>query len=77
MKTKDGRVLEHFQHARKGDPELPLSDDEISAKFTELATPVMGTASASTLLDACWSLETLDSIRSLPFSMETASQAAE
>ncbi len=77
VRTKDGRVLEHFQHARKGDPELPLSDDEISAKFTELATPVMGQASASALLDACWSLETLDSIRSLPFSMKTASQAAE
>jgi 2-methylcitrate dehydratase PrpD len=77
VRTKDGRTFEHFQHARKGDPELPLSDDEISAKFTELATPVMGATHAPSLLDACWALDERDSIRTLPFSTDTSAQAAE
>lgn len=77
VKTKDGQTFEHFQHARKGDPELPLTDDEISAKFAELATPVMGQAGASALLDACWSLERLGSMRDLPFATATAAHAAE
>jgi 2-methylcitrate dehydratase PrpD len=33
----DGRVLEKFQPTRKGDPDAPLSDAELSAKFIELA----------------------------------------
>lgn len=33
----DGRVLERFQPTRKGDPDAPLSDAELSAKFIELA----------------------------------------
>lgn len=67
VETTDGRVLEHFQPTRKGDPELPFSDDDISAKFRELAGPVMGAGAAETLLAACWSLETLASVRALPF----------
>jgi 2-methylcitrate dehydratase PrpD len=67
IETHDGRVLEHFQPTRKGDPELPLSDADISEKFRELAGPVMGVAKAEDLLAACWSLDTLGSVRDLPF----------
>lgn len=66
VETTDGRVLEHFQPTRKGDPELPLSDDDLSAKFMELVAPVIGDRPARTLLDACWSLERLGSVRDLP-----------
>jgi len=66
LETNDGRVFEHFQPTRKGDPELPLSDADISAKYRELAAPVMGEA-AEALLDACWSLEKCGSVRDLPF----------
>ena len=31
-----GRVLTHFQKTRKGDPEDPLTDEELAAKFLEL-----------------------------------------
>jgi hypothetical protein len=36
-------VFTHGQHTRKGDPDLPLSDAELNAKFTELTSPVLGT----------------------------------
>jgi 2-methylcitrate dehydratase PrpD len=68
LETHDGRVLEHFQPTRKGDPELPLSDADISAKFRELAGPVM-VDYAEALLEACWSLESCGSVRDLPIGM--------
>ena len=37
----DGRVLEHFQPHRVGDPQLPLDDGQLEAKFHELAAAVM------------------------------------
>ena len=32
----DGRVIEHFQQTRNGDPDSPLSDADLIAKFDEL-----------------------------------------
>ena len=37
----DGRSLHHFQKTRKGDPENPLSDDELIAKYYELGRSVL------------------------------------
>lgn len=56
---KDGRKLEFFAPCRKGDPEAPLTDDEINAKFDELATPVIGSAEAARLRGQLWQLENL------------------
>src|SRR5208283_5554707 len=50
---RNGQVLERYQPTRKGDPDAPLSDGDLSAKFRELATPVIG-AAAETLLSALW-----------------------
>ena len=50
---RDRRVLELFQPTRKGDPDMPLSDDELGAKFRELAGPVM-LGDAAALLDQLW-----------------------
>jgi 2-methylcitrate dehydratase PrpD len=50
---RNGHVLERYQPTRKGDPDAPLSDADLSAKFRELATPVIGTT-AETLLSALW-----------------------
>ena len=41
VELNDGRVCQHFQPFRKGDPELPLTDDEVNDKFLELAMPVI------------------------------------
>jgi 2-methylcitrate dehydratase PrpD len=38
---KDGRVLEHFQRTRKGDPDDPLTDAELLDKFDELAATAL------------------------------------
>jgi 2-methylcitrate dehydratase PrpD len=54
---EDGRVLKHLQPHRVGDPDLPLSDQQLEAKFDELATPVIGKAGAARLLAKLWSLE--------------------
>ena len=53
VSLQDGRVFEHFQPTRKGDPDDPLSDDELSAKFLELAAPAMA-GDPALLLNALW-----------------------
>jgi len=57
IETGDGRKFAHFQPTRKGDPDMPLSDDELNGKFLELALPVIGETVARELLAALWSLE--------------------
>ncbi|GAC1338371.1 MAG: MmgE/PrpD family protein [Acetobacteraceae bacterium] len=54
----DGRRFEHFQPTRKGDPDLPLSDAELSAKFLELAGPAMD-GDPHALLDLLWTGQAL------------------
>lgn len=49
LRLRDGRVIERFQPTRKGDPDDPLSDAELRAKFHELAAPVLGAAAAAAL----------------------------
>jgi len=56
---RGGTRLEHLQANRKGDPELPLSDQELNDKYLELASPVIGQASAQALLTQLWHLEEL------------------
>lgn len=62
IETLDGRKLTHFQPTRKGDPEMPLTDEELDEKFLELAAPVLGEAGARALLDRLWKLDTLGSV---------------
>ena len=62
IETVDGRKFAHFQPTRKGDPELPLTDDELNDKFMELAAPVLGDAAARQLLDQLWSIEKLTNV---------------
>jgi 2-methylcitrate dehydratase PrpD len=57
IETNDGRKLAHFQPTRKGDPEMPLTDEELDDKYLELATPVIGAASARALLAELRTLE--------------------
>ncbi|MEO5694670.1 MAG: MmgE/PrpD family protein [Usitatibacter sp.] len=60
--TRDGKRHEYFQPFRKGDPESPLSDAEIDAKFLELAAPVIGEREAAAMLKELWVLETASGI---------------
>ncbi len=49
---RDGRVLEHHQTTRKGDPDDPLSDAELVAKFHELAAPALPRPAREALLES-------------------------
>src|SRR5262245_37005750 len=66
IETADGRALSHFQPTRQGDPELPLTDDDLNAKYLELATPVLGDGAARRLLGELWRLEQRDDL-DLPY----------
>ena len=57
IETSDGKRLAYLQPNRKGDPELPLSDEDVSDKFIELASPVIGEEQARPLLARLWSIE--------------------
>ena len=60
--TTDGRSVEYLQPARKGDPELPLTDRDLEDKYLELASPVLGEATARVLVAKLWKLETLPDV---------------
>ena len=62
---RDGRRLEHFAPYRKGDPEAPLTDADIDAKFLELVAPVLGDGESRVLLAALWKLDKLDGLPAL------------
>lgn len=48
--TTDGKRFERFAPTRKGDPDNPLTDAELDAKFHELTDPVLGATPAAGLL---------------------------
>ncbi|MBS1218611.1 MAG: hypothetical protein H6R21_1744, partial [Proteobacteria bacterium] len=62
IELNDGRKFAHFQPYRKGDPELPLTDEELNDKFAELAAPVLGNAAAAALLQQLWNTEKLANV---------------
>lgn len=55
----DGTTVEHLSPYRKGDPDAPLSDAEVTAKFDELAVPVIGEQRAAKLQQQVWNLDAL------------------
>ncbi len=63
IETRDGRREEFLQPTRIGDPDAPLSDAQLDAKYLELAAPVLGEAKAKALLGRLWRLEAQQSLR--------------
>ena len=63
VRTKDGRMLTARWDLMKGEPEHPVSDDELKFKFMSLATDCLDKAQAEDLWSAIYSLDSLDSIR--------------
>lgn len=62
---KDGTSFEYYSPTRKGDPDAPLTDGELSEKYLELATPELGTERAAALEASVWSLEKLANVAEL------------
>jgi 2-methylcitrate dehydratase PrpD len=62
----DGRRLVSTRTTRRGDPDDPLSDADLDAKFVDCAEPVLGGAQARELLDALRGLDGQVRVRELP-----------
>jgi len=62
---KDGRKLTHRTDKSKGNPEFPLSDDEVSAKFLDCASVCLSRSQADTLLQKLWDLDSAASMREI------------
>jgi len=63
IEARDGRREEFLQPTRIGDPDAPLSDAQLEAKFLELAGPVLGEAAARARLAALWRTDTRRTLR--------------
>lgn len=61
LTTVAGRVLQSPPRAPRGDPDDPLTDAEIAAKFHAFAGPVLGDDTAAWIESACTRLDDLDS----------------
>jgi 2-methylcitrate dehydratase PrpD len=58
---KDGRTLhKRIEHAI-GSVEVPMTDQQLEAKFTDLAEAVLPAAQVRKLIEACWQVERLSS----------------
>ncbi|MGB7299667.1 MAG: MmgE/PrpD family protein [Burkholderiaceae bacterium] len=59
VRLTDGREFKHFQRSRRGDPDNPIGETELIAKFEELAGPVLPAGGAGALRDLILSGEVL------------------
>ena len=75
IETSDGKHYRHHAPTRKGDPDNPLTDDELTAKYRELATPVLGKATGEALLVQLWQLEQFGDLTTLTPAAQNASTA--
>jgi 2-methylcitrate dehydratase PrpD len=65
LKMRDGRTLEHEVRAAKGDPEAPLTEDELTAKFHALVAGTAYAERADDLVALVTSLESRADVRGL------------
>lgn len=65
IKLKSGQQLSFHARTRRGDPDSPLSDQELSEKYRELAIPIIGESHAMQLEQRIWTAEQLTSARDL------------
>ena len=65
LRTADGRTIERTVPYPKGEPENPMTWDEMQAKFTEWSEPVIGPGRAAQVIESVASLESLSSVSEL------------
>ncbi len=63
--SKDGSIFECFMPTRVGDPETPLSDDDLEDKFVELVQPIIGSRKTRNLLGKIWDLDSIKNVNEL------------
>jgi 2-methylcitrate dehydratase len=65
IRTTDGRVFEQHVDVPHGMGDDPLSDEELEAKFTELACRWILPAQARRVAEACWDIDRSDDVGAL------------
>jgi 2-methylcitrate dehydratase PrpD len=65
--TLDGSVHVSDRQTRKGDPDDPMSQAEVSSKFVDLVNPIYGELVTNEILAQLSSLSKLDDIRTIKF----------
>jgi 2-methylcitrate dehydratase PrpD len=60
-----GDRLEHLRLTRRGDPDDPLGDSELRAKYDELVVPFLGQGRAASIARTLWDLPCLKRVRDL------------
>jgi 2-methylcitrate dehydratase PrpD len=65
IETMSGERYRHFAPTRKGDPDSPLSDDEISEKYRELAEAELGGTASERLLERLWRIDDVANLSEL------------
>jgi 2-methylcitrate dehydratase PrpD len=65
VRLRDGRSAQYLQPTRKGDPEAPLTNEELNQKYLELATPVLGARAAPAVLEKLWTIESMQTLDKL------------
>jgi 2-methylcitrate dehydratase PrpD len=71
-----GQQLRADRSTRKGDPDDPLTDDELRDKFSELVGARIGSQASRELLDALWRLPSLADVRELPLPAAAGGKSA-
>jgi len=64
--TSDGQTRRYRQRTRRGDPDFPVSDAGLGAKFAMLAAPVIGAVAADETAAALWRAEELERVSQIP-----------
>lgn len=62
LSLSDGRELTRETKHNKGTPANPMSDAELSAKFTDNAQPTLGAAGSRALLDLLWRFDEIEDV---------------
>ncbi len=62
---KDGRQLHKYIEHAIGSLEVPMTDQQLEAKFSDLAVGVLPDDQTRRLIDLCWKVEQLDSVADL------------
>jgi len=72
IEARDGRREEFLQPTRIGDPDAPLSDAQLDAKFLELAGPVLGEQRARDRLAQLWAIDSAATLQQATGDVEIA-----
>jgi len=65
IRLADGSSMECFRPTRTGDPDAPLTDEQLGDKFTELVGPHLAPEVTQGLLQALWGLDGVQELTNL------------